>query len=1187
MGERVDTVCGPDGLGLQKTNWTNVNWTKLSEGVPVHSDCALVYDSVNDVVVLLLSDMSEIWTYRFSEDYWTRKNPAPEALARNRPSPAFDESCGRLVIFNGETWTYDVRNDTWSNKTPAISPPEVSCACMVYDDATGQMVLFGGTGNGSLLNETWTYSLTSNKWTNMSPAESPPARTNHAMAYDSVRDKVVLFGGFKGSGHPANWTAPDWLNDTWTYDLPRNIWTNMSPLTVPPQREMHCLVYDSHRDEVVLFGGRNWNIVGDQWIDEVELEDTWTYFVGTNTWFNKTKFDPGPRTRAGATFDPIENRTVLFGGYGGDDAIWTYSPGFDRWWAKTTTNIPSPRSYYAMAYDPVFNEIVLFGGRVGYYYPFTFLNDTYVFNLSTNTWKNNKPNPSPPAQASQTMVYDNAIGEMVLFGLSETWTYDVGANLWTEKAPKVVPDIQPQAMAYDSRLDLTVLIGQSAGSTQTWTYNSTGDSWVDMNPINAPPPLVYPELAFDSNSGEMILFGGQTWSGQTWTYNISENNWTERSATPAPSAWAGVAMAYYAAEYQIVIFGGFLELPRISGVSHETWAYGSGSTTWMELNTDATPSGRVGHRMVYDGSKGRIIIFGGEFYPGEYVRTEVWAFSIRELSDEGTYTSEPFDAGGQAYFGTFDWEGVKPTGTSVRFQIRTADSSGNLSSADFRGPDGTASTFYERSGTRINDIHNGSRWIQYKACLWGAYRASSPLIRSVTVKYNLMHSIKLASPSDGEEWTGNQNISWSAHDPDNDSLSFDVFLETGSVRVPLATGLVNGTTVWPLNTDLYPNGTYRIRVIARDGNPSIPLVASAVTGDFKILHPAPPAQNHPPGVALIWPPDGSCILNASVGLVWNGTDSDGDSLTYSVYFKDAPLLSTNDLRTVTMDNKFEMDGLVTNTTYYWTVDAWDGNANCTDHPPPIWSFTVILPPGNVPVRITSVPPTQARVGEEYVYCVTSIDEDGDVPSFLLSAGPANMSIDNVRGKLVWIPSESDVGNHTITVLVTDNRGSFARQTYILTVLPIQKPPPPPVEPPRCNITYPANSSTVKERFYVQGIAVNGTSPLRSVQVRIDNGGWIVALGLENWTQVVNISGLRPGRHRLEARAFDGALLSNTDSIDFNIGRPDRTETTVGNNWLLPFVLVVIVACLAVFMLWRTKKGSDRGCDRSIEWPPPG
>jgi hypothetical protein len=49
-------------------------------------------------------------------------------------------------------------------------------------------------------------------WTQVTTASSPSARYTHAMAYDSVRGKVVMFGGNDGSGTSGH------FNDTWEYD---------------------------------------------------------------------------------------------------------------------------------------------------------------------------------------------------------------------------------------------------------------------------------------------------------------------------------------------------------------------------------------------------------------------------------------------------------------------------------------------------------------------------------------------------------------------------------------------------------------------------------------------------------------------------------------------------------------------------------------------------------------------------------------------------------------------------------------------------------------------------------------------------------------------------------------------------------------------------------------------------------
>ena len=68
-------------------------------------------------------------------------------------------------------------------------------------------------------------------WVQMTPANSPSDRSQHAMAYDSVIQKVVLFGGRDGST----------LNDTWKYDGVD--WTQVATANSPGARS--CLLYTS------------------------------------------------------------------------------------------------------------------------------------------------------------------------------------------------------------------------------------------------------------------------------------------------------------------------------------------------------------------------------------------------------------------------------------------------------------------------------------------------------------------------------------------------------------------------------------------------------------------------------------------------------------------------------------------------------------------------------------------------------------------------------------------------------------------------------------------------------------------------------------------------------------------------------------------------------------------------------
>ena len=72
------------------------------------------------------------------------------------------------------------------------------------------------------LNDTWAYDPVANAWTELKPSGTlPPPAPRHAMAYDPVTRRLILFGGF--GEHRRS------LNDTWAYDPAANAWTELKP----------------------------------------------------------------------------------------------------------------------------------------------------------------------------------------------------------------------------------------------------------------------------------------------------------------------------------------------------------------------------------------------------------------------------------------------------------------------------------------------------------------------------------------------------------------------------------------------------------------------------------------------------------------------------------------------------------------------------------------------------------------------------------------------------------------------------------------------------------------------------------------------------------------------------------------------------------------------------------------------
>jgi type II secretory pathway pseudopilin PulG len=72
--------------------------------------------------------------------------------------------------------------------------------------------------------------------------------------------------------------------------------------------------------------------------------------------------------------------------------------------------------------------------------------------------------------------------------------------------------------------------------------------------------------------------------------------------------------------------------------------------------------------------------------------------------------------------------------TSVKFQVATNNDD---TTWNFKGPDGTDSTYYTVPGTTINSIHNNNRYIRYRAFLETNDDKITPVLTSININYVL------------------------------------------------------------------------------------------------------------------------------------------------------------------------------------------------------------------------------------------------------------------------------------------------------------------------------------------------------------------------------------------------------------------------------------------------------------------
>ena len=149
-------------------------------------------------------------------------------------------------------------------------PPARYANAMTYDSARGVTVMYGGgqvvpnvgyvgfgevwEWNGAQWNQRTTYA-SSNAWHQdingywrENYNDTPAARLQHAMAYDSRRGRVVMFGG-RGAGPDGGDYA---FGDTWEWDGLR--WYSRAT-NGPPAQFDHHMAYDESRGVTVLYGG--------------------------------------------------------------------------------------------------------------------------------------------------------------------------------------------------------------------------------------------------------------------------------------------------------------------------------------------------------------------------------------------------------------------------------------------------------------------------------------------------------------------------------------------------------------------------------------------------------------------------------------------------------------------------------------------------------------------------------------------------------------------------------------------------------------------------------------------------------------------------------------------------------------------------------------------------------------------
>jgi hypothetical protein len=223
------------------------------------------------------------------------------------------------------------------------------------------------------------------------------------------------------------------------------------------------------------------------------------------------------------------------------------------------------------------------------------------------------------------MAFDLQRGRCVLFGglnpgnwrLGETWEYD--GTTWTLGTTSMAAARSRHSLVYDIRRARTVMHGGNVGgvpATDTWEYD--GASWTQVITATTPPTRTGQTMAYDAARARTVMMGG--WIGSCYDRRVWEYDGTNWS-TDEPVGRSNTAQVCDVTRATTVLFGG---VDAHGDSSADTWEYHGPSQSWSQVLTPNPPPTRNSHRMAFDISRSRTVMFGGRL--GNTIFGDTWEY---------------------------------------------------------------------------------------------------------------------------------------------------------------------------------------------------------------------------------------------------------------------------------------------------------------------------------------------------------------------------------------------------------------------------------------------------------------------------------------------------------------------------------------------------------------------------------
>ncbi len=554
---------------------------------------------------------------------------------RVHSSAAYDPATNSMIVFGGNNCSKSYFNDVWvlsnangegspawTKLAPSGTPPSVrESAAVAYDSANNVLIVYGGDGNSVDFGDVWTLSHANGTggtpvWTLLSPTGTiPNARTGVSAIYDSVNNRMTIFGGFY---------KIITLSDSWVLTFANGIggtpaWTKLTPTGTAPSLGYYSASYDTTADAMYVFAGSSSanKLSGDDHAFILSKANG----IGTSAW---TRGGPATRYAQSTFYDSVSNGMFVFGG---QHAL-TNTIFSDYWelnnaigsnnlsWTSVTVKgtHPASRGGHIAFYDSASNRMMLFGGEKGF--PGACANDYFVMTGANNvvgakpTWVTETIAGTLPAgRAHHSGAYDPTTNSLIVFG-----GYDCTTNYFN---------------------DVWVLSNANGVSGAL--------AWTQLAPTgSAPSPRQSASAIYNSSTNTLTVFGGDAGSspfGDIWVLSNANGTggtpaWTEITANGGPGARSGHTATYDSANNLMTVYGGWSGTALLGDAWVLSVANGQGGTpSWSQIIPVTTAPARRFHSAIYDPVHNQMNIFGGvaslaPFFPDDH------AFSLTHANGQ-------------------------------------------------------------------------------------------------------------------------------------------------------------------------------------------------------------------------------------------------------------------------------------------------------------------------------------------------------------------------------------------------------------------------------------------------------------------------------------------------------------------------------------------------------------------------